>query len=64
MTTALPDISFIMAAYNAAETLSKAIDSALAQTGVTVEVIVADDCSTDETREVARGYAEQERPAA
>ncbi|NLS06445.1 glycosyltransferase family 2 protein [Rhizobium sp. P32RR-XVIII] len=59
MTKAPPDISFIMAAYNAAETLSKAIDSALAQTGVTVEVIVADDCSTDETGEVARGYADK-----
>jgi succinoglycan biosynthesis protein ExoO len=56
MTKAQPDVSFIMAAYNAAETLSKAIDSALAQTGVTVEVIVADDCSTDETREITRGY--------
>ncbi|APO68764.1 succinoglycan biosynthesis protein exoO [Rhizobium gallicum] len=59
MTKELPDISFIMAAYNAAETLSKAIESALAQTGVSVEVIIADDCSGDDTREVARSYSDR-----
>ncbi|WP_308311247.1 glycosyltransferase family 2 protein [Shinella sp. CPCC 101442] len=45
-----PDISIVIAAYNAAETIQRAIRSALAQQGVTVEVIVADDCSTDATR--------------
>ncbi|MDM9622498.1 glycosyltransferase family 2 protein [Rhizobium sp. S96] len=56
MTQTQPDVSFIIAAYNAAGTLAKAIDSALAQRGVSVEVIVADDCSTDETRAVAESY--------
>lgn len=56
MSEKLPDISFIIAAYNAAETLDKAIGSALAQVGVGVEVIVADDCSTDATRAVAAAY--------
>ncbi len=55
---AIPDISFIIAAYNAEETLARAIDSALGQVGVTVEVIVVDDCSTDETVEIAESYTD------
>ncbi|WP_119255170.1 glycosyltransferase family 2 protein [Shinella zoogloeoides] len=46
-----PDVSIVIAAYNAADTIQRAIRSALAQEGVTVEVIVADDCSADTTRE-------------
>lgn len=48
-----PDVTFVIAAYNAEETLQRAIASALAQTGVTVEVVVVDDCSTDETYTIA-----------
>jgi succinoglycan biosynthesis protein ExoO len=44
-----PDVSFVLAAYNSADTITRAIDSALAQEGVTVEVIVVDDCSSDAT---------------
>jgi succinoglycan biosynthesis protein ExoO len=51
-----PDVSFVIAAYNAEETLARAIDSALAQTGVTLEVVVVDDCSTDETANIAAAY--------
>lgn len=58
MTIETPDISFIIAAYNAEETLERAIDSALAQVGVTVEVIVIDDCSTDRTRDIAGAYTD------
>jgi len=47
-----PDVSIVIAAYNAADTIQRAIRSALAQEGVTVEVIVADDCSADTTREI------------
>ncbi|MBT1157911.1 glycosyltransferase family 2 protein [Aminobacter anthyllidis] len=53
-----PDVSFVIAAYNAEATLGRAIDSALAQPGVTVEVIVVDDCSSDATVELARSYGE------
>jgi succinoglycan biosynthesis protein ExoO len=59
MKQTMPDVSFIIAAYNAAATLSKAIHSALAQQGVSLEVIVADDCSTDDTRAIAEGYADR-----
>jgi len=48
-----PDVSFVIAAYNAENTLESAIDSALAQVGVSLEVIVVDDCSSDGTRELA-----------
>lgn len=53
-----PDVSFIIAAYNAEATLGRAIDSALAQRGVTVEVIVVDDGSSDATLALARSYAD------
>jgi succinoglycan biosynthesis protein ExoO len=51
-----PDVSFVIAAYNAEETLARAIDSALAQIGVTLEVIIVDDCSTDGTRAIAEAH--------
>lgn len=47
-----PDVSFIIAAYNAANTIVAAIESALVQQSVTLEVIVVDDCSSDDTREI------------
>ncbi|MDX2328385.1 glycosyltransferase family 2 protein [Sinorhizobium medicae] len=45
----IPDVTFVVAAYNSADTIMRAIESALSQEGVTVEVIVVDDCSTDAT---------------
>ncbi|PWK75804.1 glycosyltransferase family 2 protein [Aminobacter sp. AP02] len=53
-----PDVSFIIAAYNAEATLRRAIDSALAQRSVSVEVIVVDDCSSDATLALARSHAD------
>ncbi len=53
-----PDVSFVIAAYNARETIGRAIDSALAQVGVSVEVIVIDDCSSDGTAELVRYYGD------
>ncbi|RVD58154.1 glycosyltransferase family 2 protein [Mesorhizobium sp. M2D.F.Ca.ET.185.01.1.1] len=51
-----PDVSFVIAAYNAEATLDRAIAGAIAQRGVTVEVIVVDDQSRDGTLDVARAY--------
>jgi succinoglycan biosynthesis protein ExoO len=56
MTEFIPDVSFIIAAYNAEDTLERAVDSALGQGGVSMEVIVVDDCSTDRTRAIAEAY--------
>ncbi|NKJ35394.1 glycosyltransferase family 2 protein [Rhizobium sp. SG570] len=58
MTDFIPDVSFVIAAYNAEDTLARAIDSALAQGAVSMEVIVVDDCSTDGTREIAGNHAD------
>ncbi|TCU15326.1 glycosyltransferase family 2 protein [Rhizobium sullae] len=55
----VPDISYIVAAYNAAGTVARAIESVLAQEGVDVEVIVADDCSVDETAHIVRSYGSE-----
>lgn len=59
MSEFIPDVSFIIAAYNAEETLERAIDSALGQGGVSMEVIVVDDCSTDATRSIAERHGDQ-----
>jgi glycosyltransferase involved in cell wall biosynthesis len=57
----LPDAAIIVPAYNAAATLGDAVGSGLAQLGRSAEVIVVDDGSTDETREVARRLARDPR---
>lgn len=52
-----PDVSVVIAAFNAQQTIARAIDSALRQEGVAVEVVVIDDCSTDRTLEIAHSFA-------
>ncbi|AZN72611.1 glycosyltransferase family 2 protein [Georhizobium profundi] len=44
-----PDVSIIIAAYNAEDTVARAVRTALKQDGVKVEVIVVDDASVDDT---------------
>lgn len=51
-----PDVSFVIAAYNAESTLDRAIASAIAQRDVTVEIVVVDDRSRDRTLGVAHSY--------
>jgi succinoglycan biosynthesis protein ExoO len=51
-----PDVSFVIAAFNAQASLARAIRSALDQRDVTVEVVVVDDCSSDGTLDVARSF--------
>jgi succinoglycan biosynthesis protein ExoO len=51
-----PDVSFVIAAYNAEASIAQAIESALGQRDVSVEVIVVDDRSGDRTPEIARAY--------
>lgn len=53
-----PDVSIVIAAFNAADTIGRAIAGALAQRDVMLEVIVADDCSTDATREIVAAIAD------
>lgn len=51
-----PEVSVIIPNYNGAPFLREAIDSALSQEGVEVEVIVVDDGSTDESRGIIESY--------
>lgn len=53
-----PQATFIVAAFKAQDTIERAIDSALAQTGISVEVIVIDDCSPDDTAEIVDAYTD------
>jgi hypothetical protein len=53
-------ISVIMPAYNASSTLALAIESILCQTWNDIEIIVVDDCSTDDTFKISRRFAAQD----
>jgi succinoglycan biosynthesis protein ExoO len=55
-----PEISFLIAAYNAGGTIEAAIGSALAQQGVSVEVVVVDDCSHDDTAQRVAALASED----
>ena len=53
-------ISVIIPTYNSEKTIKRAIDSVLNQKGINelfkVELLICDDCSTDNTVEIASGY--------
>jgi succinoglycan biosynthesis protein ExoO len=53
----VPDVSFLVAAYNVAPFIEEAVHSALQQTGVSVEVIVIDDASSDETASLVQNLS-------
>jgi len=53
----LPKVSVVIPAFNVAPYVGDAIRSALAQRGVSLEVIVVDDGSTDATRDVLQAFA-------
>jgi glycosyltransferase involved in cell wall biosynthesis len=53
---AIPDVSIIIPARNEESNLDSCLKSLTSQTGVTFEIIVVDDNSTDRTREIAQSY--------
>ena len=54
--TAKPSISVIVPVYNAASCLHRSLRSVLRQTLPDFELIVVDDCSTDESAKILMGY--------
>lgn len=52
-------ISVIMGIYNCADTLPEAIESIVKQTYTNWQLIMCDDCSTDNTYDVAQSFVEQ-----
>jgi len=54
----VPAISVIMAVYNGADLIGETLRSLQAQSFGDFEVVVVDDCSTDETRPVVRGFGD------
>jgi glycosyltransferase involved in cell wall biosynthesis len=54
---AAPTVSVVIPCYNYATFLPEALDSALRQEGVELEVIVVDDASSDDSADVAEKYA-------
>ena len=54
---ALPQVSVIVPARNEEASLAACLDSLVSQTGVTFEIIVVDDHSTDRTHEIAERFA-------
>ncbi len=53
-----PLVSVIMPTYNSGRYVSAAVDSILRQSFGDFELLILDDCSTDDTRAIVRGYAD------
>lgn len=52
-------VSIVMPNYNYAQFIRKALDSAANQTYENIEIIVVDDCSTDESMQIIKEYEEK-----
>ena len=52
-----PLISIVLPTYNGSRYLAKSVESCLSQSYRDIELIIVNDCSTDETRAIAENYA-------
>jgi glycosyltransferase involved in cell wall biosynthesis len=57
----LPLVSILITSYNRAGYIQAAVESALNQTYGNTEIIIADNCSTDSTREILEQYEHHEK---
>lgn len=58
MASGLPRVTVCVPVRNGARTIGRTLDSILAQDYSNFEIIVSDNCSTDETAKIVRDYAE------
>lgn len=54
-----PKVSIIMGAYNCEETIGEALESIINQTYRNIEIIICNDCSSDNTLQVLKRYEEK-----
>ena len=52
-------VSIVLPVYNGAKYIRKSIDSCLGQTHSNLELIIVDDCSTDETPQIITSYSDK-----
>src|SRR5437764_14943821 len=53
-----PLVSFVVPCYKLAHYLAECVDSILSQTYTNLEILIMDDCSPDNTPEVARSFTD------
>ena len=53
-------VSIVLPVYNGAKYLRESIDSVISQTYKNWELIIVDDCSTDETADISKEYAQKD----
>lgn len=56
----MPKVSIWLTSYNHGELLRESIESALHQTYQDYELVIVDDCSTDNSRDIIREYAQRD----
>jgi glycosyltransferase involved in cell wall biosynthesis len=54
------DVTVVIPAYNAESTIEECLESVLSQEGVSVDIVVVDDGSSDETCNIVRGIIEKD----
>lgn len=61
MNTSKPTISIVVITYNSSKTVVDTLESAKVQTYPTIELIISDDGSTDDTVEICKNWLEQNK---
>ena len=57
----MPKVSIVLPTYNGYKYINEAIESVIKQTYVDWELIIVNDCSTDDTFNVIEDYAKKEK---
>jgi glycosyltransferase involved in cell wall biosynthesis len=60
MTPDIPLVSIGMPVFNSAKTLHRSLESLLAQDYPNLEIIISDNCSTDETAQICKTYSQKD----